>query len=34
MTTMPKNKPDSDAANYFKELPFCKKPIKNQKLNV
>ena len=32
MTTLPKIKPDSDALNYFKELPFYDKPIKEPKV--
>ena len=32
MTTMSKIKPDSDAVNYFKELPFYNKPIKKPKV--
>ena len=29
---MSKIKPDSDAVNYFKELPFYNKPIKKPKI--
>ena len=28
MAVLSKIKPHSDAADYFKELPFCNKPIK------
>ena len=32
MTTLPKIKPDSDALNYFKEVPFYNKLIKKPKV--
>ena len=32
MTTLSEIKPDSDALNYFKELPFYDKPIKEPKV--
>ena len=34
MTVLSKIKPNSDAVDCFKELPFYNKPIKTQKLNV
>ena len=34
MVVLLKIKPQPDAVDYFKELPFDNKPIKNQKLNV
>ena len=34
MAVLSKIKPHFDAVDYFKELPFYNKPIKNQKLNV
>ena len=33
MEVLSKIKPHFDAVDYFKELPFYNKPIKNQKLN-
>ena len=33
MAVLSKIKPHSDAADYFKELPFCNKPIKKPKVN-
>ena len=32
MITLPKIKPDSDAVDYFKELPFYNKPIEKPKV--
>ena len=32
MAVLSKIKPHSDAADYFKELPFCNKPIKKPKV--
>ena len=32
MTILSKIKPQSDAGSYFKELPFCNKPIKTPKV--
>ena len=32
MTILSKIKPDSDAIDYFKELPFYNKPIEKQKV--
>ena len=32
MTILSKNKPDSDAVNYFKELAFYNKPIEKSKV--
>ena len=32
MTVLSKIKPDSDAVDYFKELPFYNKPIKKPKV--
>ena len=32
MTILSKIKPDSDAVDYFKELPFYNKPIKKPKV--
>ena len=32
MAVLPKIKPHSDAVDYFKELPFCNKPIKKPKV--
>ena len=32
MTILSKMKPDSDAVDYFKELPFYNKPIEKQKV--
>ena len=34
MAVLSKIKSHSDVIDYFKELPFYNKPIKNQKLNV
>ena len=34
MAVLSKIKSHSDAVDYFKELPFYNKPIKNQKLNI
>ena len=34
MAVLSKIKSHSDAVDYFKELPFCNNPLKNQKLNV
>ena len=34
MTILSKINPHSDAVDYFKDLPFYNKPIKNQKLNI
>ena len=34
MVVLSKIKSDSDTADYFKELPFYKNPLKTQKLNV
>ena len=32
MAVLSKIKPHSDAADFFKELPFCNKPIKKPKV--
>ena len=32
MAILPQIKPHSDAVDYFKELPFCNKPIRKPKV--